>query len=72
MVAKSGPKAAWTDVVAAKRATRDELVKKHLARSNVSPLAANIAKIDNIRALTQLLEKGEVSAEDVMSVYITK
>lgn len=71
MVAKTGPKTAWTDVVAAKRATRSELVKKHLARPR-SPPAADTTNVDNIGALTQLLEKGEMSAEEVVNMYIIK
>lgn len=71
MVVKSGPKTAWRDIVAAKRATRDELIKKHLIWSKISP-AADITNVDDISALTQLLEKGEVSAEDVVNMYITK
>jgi inosine-uridine nucleoside N-ribohydrolase len=65
-------KSAWTDVVAAKRATRRELVEKHSCTSESSPVAPKITKITDVDSLTRLISSGEVSAEGVIRAYISK
>jgi len=68
----SVPKTTWTDVVAAKQSIRNEQVKKHATNSMDSSLITKITDIDNVEALTLLLEKEELSAEEVVRAYITK
>jgi hypothetical protein len=65
-------KTAWTDVVAAKRAIRNEHIERHRSTFANSPLAAKILDIADIDSLIQLLEGGEASAEDVVKAYIAK
>ncbi|EXJ83636.1 hypothetical protein A1O1_07260 [Capronia coronata CBS 617.96] len=62
----------WTEVAAAKRAEREAHLKNH-SRCRIDPSAhAQITQIDNVAALTDLLEKGSISAEDVVVAYIDK
>jgi hypothetical protein len=66
------PRSAWTDVVAAKRATRSELIEKHRSASESSPIVSKITKIADVDSLTRLIASKEASAEDVIRAYISK
>jgi hypothetical protein len=66
------PRSAWTDVVAAKRATRNGLVDKYHCTSESSPIVSKITKIADVGSLTRLIASKEVSAEDVIRAYISK
>jgi hypothetical protein len=62
----------WTEVAAAKCAEREAHIKNH-SRSRTGPSAyAQVTQIDNVAALTDLLEKGLISAEDVVVAHIEK
>lgn len=65
-------KVAWTDVVARKQTTRNELIKKHLTNPVDSSLVVRITNIKDVDSLTLLIEKGEISAEEVARAYIVK
>lgn len=66
----TAPKTTWTDVVAAKRAIQSEHIEKHRSTPETSPLNTKITDTSDIGSLTQLLESGVVSAEDVVKAYI--
>ncbi|KLU89838.1 hypothetical protein MAPG_08807 [Magnaporthiopsis poae ATCC 64411] len=59
----------WADVVAAKRAIRDEHVQKHSHADSDANLAADVVDIET---LTGLLESGKVSAEQLIRAYIAR
>ena len=65
-------KVAWTDVVARKQTTRNEHIKKHLTDLVDSSHIARITNIKDVDSLTLLIEKGEISAEEVARAYIVK
>lgn len=65
-------KIAWTDVVAKKQAIRDEHIQKHHTDSVGSSLIARITNIKDVDSLTNLIEKGEVSAEEIVRAYIVQ
>jgi hypothetical protein len=65
-------KVAWTDVVASKRTIRDEHIKKHIVTSVDSSHIARITDIKDIDSLTLLIEKGGISAEEIVRAYIVK
>jgi hypothetical protein len=62
----------WTDVVARKQTTRNEHIKKHLTDPVDSSLVVRITNIKDVDSLTLLIEKGEISAEEVARAYIVK
>lgn len=66
------PRTAWTDVVATKRAIRTQLIEKHRDASKSSSSGIKITENADISSLTQLLELGQISAEDVVKAYIIK
>jgi hypothetical protein len=66
------PKTTWTDVVAAKQSIRNEQVKKHATNSMESSLITKVTGINDVEALTLLLEKGKHSAEEIIRAYISK
>jgi hypothetical protein len=66
------PRSTWTDVVAAKRATRSQLVEKHRCTSENSPVTLKVTKIADVDSLTRLIVSGEASAEGVIRAYISK
>lgn len=61
----------WTEVAAAKCAEREAHIKNHSRRIG-SSAHAQITQIDDVAALTDLLEKSSISAEDVVVAYIEK
>lgn len=65
-------KIAWTDVVAKKQAMRNGHIKKHLINSVDSSLIARITNIKDVDSLTFLIEKAELSAEEIVKAYIVK
>jgi hypothetical protein len=60
----------WQDVVAAKLAIRDAAIQ-HYHRKGPDELS-NITAIDNAKDLTQRLESGQISAQDVVRAYISE
>ena len=66
------PRTVWTDVVAAKRAIRTQLIEKHRDVSKSSSSTIKVTRIADISSLTQSLGLGEISAEDVVNAYIIK
>jgi len=66
------PKIAWTDVVARKQTIRNEHVKEHLNTAVDPSVIARITDIKDVDSLTLLIEKGEISAEDIVRAYIAK
>jgi hypothetical protein len=66
------PKTTWTDVVAAKQSIRNEQVKKHATNSMESSLITKVTGINDVEALTLLLEKGKHSAEEIIRASISK
>lgn len=75
MVAKqepTHPQAAWTDVVATKRASRDQQIKKYNDELQDTELVAKITEIDDVETLQELLKNGDISAEAVIKAYIDK
>jgi hypothetical protein len=68
----TAPKSAWTEVVAAKQRTRNEHVKKYLNTPVDSTLFSTITHLDDVDSLMLLLEKGEISAEEIVRAYISK
>jgi hypothetical protein len=65
-------KIVWSDVVAKKQAIRNEHIKKHHIDSVESSLIARITDIKDVDSLTLLIEKGEISAEEIVRAYIVK
>lgn len=59
----------WAEVAAAKRAVRDEHVKKH---ANVYKDASLAADVVDIETLTDLLGSGKASAEQLIRAYIAR
>jgi len=62
----------WTQVVAAKRAIRDAHLRKH-EPANRDPATSILgvgADIVNVKALTNLLRSGQVSAGELIRAYI--
>lgn len=75
MAANLGPtvsKIAWTDVAVKKQTIRNEHIKKHFTDSVDSSLVARITDIKDVDFLTASVEKGEISAEQVVRAYIVK
>lgn len=66
------PKISWTEVVARKQTIRNEHIEKHIVASVDSSVVARITNIKDIDSLTLLIEKGEVSAEEIVRAYIVK
>lgn len=65
-------KIAWTDVVAKKQAIKNAHIEKHLINSVDSSLIARITDIKDVDSLTLLIEKAELSAEEIVKAYIVK
>lgn len=66
------PKNSWTEVVARKQTIRSEHIKKHIVASVDSSLVSRITNIKDIDSLTLFIEKGEISAEEIVRAYIVK
>jgi hypothetical protein len=66
------PKIAWTDVVARKQTIRNEHIKKHIITSVEPSVIARITDIKDVDSFTLLIEKGEISAQDIVRAYIAK
>lgn len=66
------PKISWTEVVARKQMIRSEHIKKHIVACVDSSLVSRITNIKDIDSLTLFIEKGEISAEEIVRAYIVK
>ncbi|KAB8209213.1 amidase signature domain-containing protein [Aspergillus parasiticus] len=60
----------WTEVVTAKRAIRDAQIRKHEAANRNGSFDILGADIADVKTLTNLLESGQVSAENMIRTYI--
>ncbi|KAK6819193.1 hypothetical protein RU639_008045 [Aspergillus parasiticus] len=60
----------WTEVVTAKRAIRDAQIRKHEAANRNGSFDILGADTADVKTLTNLLESGQVSAEDMIRTYI--
>jgi hypothetical protein len=60
----------WTEIAEAKCAERQARIDDHCKRLSGSNIQSQITQIDEVGALTALLEKGQISAEDVVVAYI--
>lgn len=63
---------AWTEVVKAKRAIRDQQTESYEDAIKCSPATNKITAIADVETLTQLLRSGAVSAEEVVASYIER
>ncbi|KAK5045074.1 hypothetical protein LTR84_010222 [Exophiala bonariae] len=62
----------WTEIAQAKRAERQARIDNHSKSLTGSNIQSQITHIDKVGALIELLEKGQISAEDVVVAYIDK
>ncbi|QPC65778.1 hypothetical protein HYE67_008009 [Fusarium culmorum] len=66
----SGSQRPWTEIVAAKRATREALLEKHRPDGDLKPSAG--AEIVDIQDIINLLETKQVSAVDLIRGFIAR
>lgn len=59
----------WQEVVAAKRSVREALIRDHW-QSDKAALVEEITEIDDICDLTQRLDAGKFTAEDIVRACI--
>jgi hypothetical protein len=62
----------WTEIAAAKCAERSARINDHSQRQVDSDAEARIAEIVDVGQLTDLLQAGNVSAEDIAVAYIKR
>jgi hypothetical protein len=62
----------WDEVVSAKRANRDALIKTHQTSRRTAEHNTYITDISDVDALQKLLEARKVSAEEIILAYIQK
>ena len=62
----------WQDIVAAKRAARDEAVYKYLHTEPAAGTHEDVTGLVDVAVLVRLLETGTLSAEQVVRAYIQR
>ncbi|KAH7000845.1 amidase [Macrophomina phaseolina] len=60
----------WTEIVEAKRSVRDAQVEKHRHRSKNIHRDTRSTDVADVQVLTESIQRGEVSAEDIVRAYI--
>lgn len=62
----------WTEIVAAKRAIRDARIQKYQPENRASDLDILVSEDYNAQELTDMLENGQVTAEELIRAYIIR
>ena len=62
----------WTEVVAAKRAIREEHIKNPRDLSKTRRPVTNFTELADIETLTKLYQSGQASVQEVITAYIDK